>query len=97
MKQISFDIRSGSKGQSFVELSLVALLLMLLVAGIAEFGVLLNRYLNILDGAREAARVGRQCRPVFCLRCNPRIPMEYVLNSINRWRRKPSLLYRQSY
>jgi TadE-like protein len=63
MKRISFDIRSGSKGQSFVELSLVALLLMMLVAGIAEFGVLLNRYLNLLDGVREAARVGANADP----------------------------------
>jgi hypothetical protein len=63
MKRNSFNIHSGSKGQSFVELSLVALLLMLLVAGIAEFGVLLNRYLNLLDGAREAARYGANYDP----------------------------------
>ncbi len=69
MKPITF-IRSGSKGQSFVELSLVALLLMLLVAGIAEFGVLLNRYLNLLDGAREAARYGANYDP-FAPCANP--------------------------
>lgn len=63
MKRKTIDIRSGSKGQSFVELSLVVLLLMMLVAGIAEFGVLLNHYLNILDGAREAARYGANYDP----------------------------------
>ena len=63
MKRNSFNIRSGSKGQSFVELSLIVLLLMLLLAGVAEFGVLLNRYLNILDGAREAARYGANYDP----------------------------------
>ena len=63
MKRYSFDIQKGSKGQSFVELSIVVLLLMLLVAGIAEFGVLLNRYLNIVDGAREAARYGANYDP----------------------------------
>jgi hypothetical protein len=63
MKRITFNIRSGSKGQSFVELSLIALLLMLLVAGIAEFGVLLNHYLNLLDGVREAARFGANYDP----------------------------------
>jgi hypothetical protein len=59
------SIRSASKGQSFVELALVALLLMLLVAGIAEYGVLLNRYLNLLDGVREAARFNANLNP-FC-------------------------------
>jgi hypothetical protein len=63
MKRISFKASSGSKGQSFVELSLVVLVLMLLVAGIAEFGVLLNRYLNLVDGAREAARYGANYDP----------------------------------
>ena len=63
MRQISFKASSGSKGQSFVELSLVVLVLMLLVAGIAEFGVLLNRYLNLVDGVREAARYGANYDP----------------------------------
>jgi hypothetical protein len=74
MKPITF-IRSGSKGQSFVELSLVALLLMLLVAGIAEFGVLLNRYLNMLDGAREAARYGANYDP-WAPCANPSDPVD---------------------
>jgi hypothetical protein len=63
MKRYSIKSNSGSKGQSFVELSLVVLLLMLLVAGIAEFGVLLNRYLNLVDGVREAARYGANYDP----------------------------------
>jgi hypothetical protein len=63
MKRKSIHLKSGSKGQAFVELALIVLLLMLLVAGIAEFGVLLNRYLNILDGAREAARFGANYDP----------------------------------
>jgi hypothetical protein len=58
-------LRGRSVGQSFVELSLLALVLMLLVAGIAEYGVLLNRYLNLLDGAREAARYNANYNP-FC-------------------------------
>jgi hypothetical protein len=52
-------------GQSLVELSLLTLILMLLVAGIAEYGMLLNRYLNIVDGAREAARYNANYNP-FC-------------------------------
>jgi hypothetical protein len=63
MKLESINTRPGSKGQAFVELALIVLLLMLLVAGIAEFGVLLNRYLNMLDGVREAARYGANYDP----------------------------------
>jgi hypothetical protein len=63
MKRFSFKPNSGSKGQSFVELSLVVFLLILLLAGIAEFGVLLNRYLNIVDGSREAARYAANYDP----------------------------------
>ncbi len=55
--------RSASKGQSFVELSLVVLILALLVAGIAEYGFLLNRYLNLLDGVREGARYSSNYDP----------------------------------
>jgi hypothetical protein len=58
-------LRSASKGQSFVELALVTLLLMLLIAGISEYGVLLNRYLNLADGVREAARFNASLNP-FC-------------------------------
>ena len=49
-------IRRKPSGQSFVELLLVTVFLMLLLAGVVEFGFLLNNYLHVLDGAREAAR-----------------------------------------
>ncbi len=48
-----------------MELSILTLLLMLIVAGIAEYGMLLNHYLNIIDGAREAARYNSNFNP-FC-------------------------------
>jgi hypothetical protein len=48
--------RADIQGQSFVELMLVALILAFLLAGVVEFGFLLNNYLHVLDGAREAAR-----------------------------------------
>lgn len=44
------------RGQSFVELMLIALILVLLLAGAVEFGFMINNYLHVLDGAREAAR-----------------------------------------
>lgn len=44
------------RGQSFVELMLVVLVLALILSGVVEFGFLLNNYLHVLDAAREAAR-----------------------------------------
>ena len=38
---------------------------MLLIVGIAEYGLLLNRYLNVLDATREAARLTSNYNP-FC-------------------------------
>jgi hypothetical protein len=75
-------IRSASKGQSFVELSLVALLLMLLLAGIAEYGLLLNRYLNLMDGVREAARFNANLNP-FCAHdsTDPNCPPDTVTDN----------------
>ena len=55
----------SAPGQSFVELTLIVVPLMLLVVGIAEYGMLLNRYLNAVDGAREAARYNANYNP-FC-------------------------------
>jgi len=49
-------IEKSEKGQSFVELTLVVLFLMIFVAGIIEFGFLLNNYLNLVDASREAVR-----------------------------------------
>ena len=48
--------RSKQRGQSFVELMLVVLILALMVSGVVEFGYLLNSYLKVLDGTREGAR-----------------------------------------
>ena len=51
------------KGQSFVELSLVVVFLMIFVAGIVEFGFLLNQYLNLVDASREAVRYSSDFDP----------------------------------
>ncbi len=50
--------RQGSRdtGQSLVEIAILFPLLLMLLSGLVEFGFLLNQYLNLLDGAREAAR-----------------------------------------
>ena len=48
--------RRSARGQSLVELAIVLALLLFMVIAIVEYGFLLNQYLNILDGGREAAR-----------------------------------------
>jgi hypothetical protein len=50
-------------GQSFVELSLVVVFLMIFVAGIVEFGFMLNNYLNLVDASREAVRYSSNFDP----------------------------------
>lgn len=55
-KHFSIRKRRNNRGQSFVELALVVLILALMLAGVVEFGFLLNQYLKVLDSTREAAR-----------------------------------------
>lgn len=55
-KQTVITSRTKQRGQSFVELMLVVLILALMVSGVVEFGYLLNSYLKVLDGTREGAR-----------------------------------------
>ncbi|MEI7847677.1 MAG: TadE family protein [Chloroflexota bacterium] len=45
-----------SKGQSLIELSLVLIVLLTLLTGMVEFGYLLNRYITVIEAAREGAR-----------------------------------------
>ena len=45
-----------SQGQSFVELILVLFILLMIFAAVVEYGFMLNNYMHVLDGAREAAR-----------------------------------------
>ena len=55
--------RNSQKGQSFVELALVVVFLMIFVAGIVEFGFALNNYLNLVDASREAVRYSSNFDP----------------------------------
>jgi hypothetical protein len=56
IKQFFFRMQGKNRGQSFVELALVVLILALILSGVVEFGFLLNSYLKVLDGSREGAR-----------------------------------------
>jgi hypothetical protein len=48
----------NEKGQSLVEFAILLPLLLLLLMGILEFGIMLNSYLTINNSAREGARLG---------------------------------------
>jgi hypothetical protein len=63
MKLKKFRIDRSDRGQSFVELALVLTVILLLLAGVVEFGNLLNQYINLVDGAREGARFGSNADP----------------------------------
>lgn len=45
-----------ARGQSFLELAIFLPILIMLITSLAEFGFLLNDYMNVLDGPRELAR-----------------------------------------
>jgi hypothetical protein len=63
MKLFLFGKKGSRSGQSFTELSLVLLILALLLAGVVEYGFMLNSYLHVLDGAREGARFSSNSNP----------------------------------
>lgn len=63
MRSFVAPSRDGQKGQSFTELALVVLLLMVFVAAIAEYGTLLNDYLSLVDASREAVRFSSSFDP----------------------------------
>jgi hypothetical protein len=63
LKNILSRVRCQPRGQSFVELIFVMMFLALLLAGMVEFGFLLNNYLHVLDGSREAARIASTSAP----------------------------------
>lgn len=51
------------KAQSFVELAILLPILLMMFSGLVEFGFLLNHYLDLLDGTREAARFASDASP----------------------------------
>jgi len=51
-------ILKNQKGQAMVEFALILPILLLLVMGIAEFGMMFNSYLSVQNATREGARIG---------------------------------------
>lgn len=48
----------NEKGQSFVEFALILPVLLIIVMGIFEFGLMFNAYITISNASREGARLG---------------------------------------
>ncbi len=53
-----------SRGQSLVEFTIMAPLLLMMLSGLIEFGFALNVYLDLIDTAREAARAASDWDPL---------------------------------
>lgn len=51
-------IRTTKRGQALVEMALILPLLLLIITGIMQFGVLLSGQIALVNGVREAARYG---------------------------------------
>lgn len=49
-------LKGKTRGQSFLELAIFLPILIMLITSLAEFGFLLNDYMNVIDGPREMAR-----------------------------------------
>lgn len=52
------DYLHNEKGQSLVEFALIIPVVLLILLGILEFGMMLNSYLTISNASREGARQG---------------------------------------
>ena len=57
-EMIAINNIKNEKGQALVEFAIILPILLLLVMGIFEFGMLLNSYLTVQNVAREGARLG---------------------------------------
>jgi Flp pilus assembly protein TadG len=51
-------VREGTRGQALVEFALVATIMVLLLAGLSQFGLIAERQIGLQNAVREAARRG---------------------------------------
>jgi hypothetical protein len=56
--KLFFPPKPGNKGQSFVEMTVFLMVFLFLLVGMVESAYLLNRYVGLVDAAREGARFG---------------------------------------
>jgi Flp pilus assembly protein TadG len=52
------------RGQSLVEFAILLPVLLIMMSGVIEFGIMLNYYLDLIDAAREAARWAADADPL---------------------------------
>ncbi len=52
------------RGQSLVEFAMLLPVLLIMMSGLIEFGIMLNYYLDLIDAAREAARWAADADPI---------------------------------
>jgi Flp pilus assembly protein TadG len=64
-------LTTEQEGAALVEFALVAPLLLVIVAGIVDFGFLFQRYEVVTNAAREGARLGSLPGYVTCAATNP--------------------------
>ena len=64
MEKLTTANRTGERGQAVIELALTLPLLLLVVLGIFDFGLMLQRYEVVTNAAREGARTA--ILPSFC-------------------------------
>jgi hypothetical protein len=79
MKLFKPITRTKPRGQSFIELALVFMVLMFLFAGVVELGNLINIYLDIIDSGREAARFSNA---VSFYKTDPVTHVKYIGNDV---------------
>jgi Flp pilus assembly protein TadG len=58
MAAITSSARRGERGQAIIEMALTLPLLLVIVLGIFDFGLMFQRYEVVTNAAREGARVG---------------------------------------
>ena len=63
-----------SRGQSLVEFTVLLPVLLIMISGLIEFGIMLNYYLDVIDAAREAARFASDADPIR----DPNPPYAYL-------------------
>lgn len=63
LKQLRKTLPKKQHGQSFIELAIVLSLLLFMLAGVVEFGYLLNQYITLVEGTREVARIASKGDP----------------------------------
>lgn len=56
-------VKRKEHGQSLIELALFLPIILMMLSGLLEFGLMLNQYLNLMDGPREGARYAVSISP----------------------------------